>query len=395
MPPSAVPEDSDIRDANSRKMYRQILLFIAVAVLLGACASTRQQTAAPAKKGGVQEHVLYYTSVDQHGDSLTLSGKIYMPEHPKGIILLPHYTIASNDEVPSTGGSGEERFLCNDYVLIMPDYIGYGVTRDRVHPYLHGELTARNTVDMLLASRAAVDSMLQATTPACHLTVDTISVVGFSQGGATALWVLKLLEQNYADRVHVTGCYAGSGPYDVAATYDVAVAENKVGMPMVIPMLVMGTSAAYDLHLQREQFFTPELDKHYDDYVTSKTHTFPELYLRMLNHKVSHWLTAYGADKTQPETRRMYEGLLRSSLVHYPLDSCEVGQQVICPEWRPVTPVYILHSYNDPIVTFRCAEHLQRCWQDLPNVTYDFGDYGGHMRSSKVFFSRVKERLAQ
>ena len=206
-------------------MYRQILLFIAVAVLLGACASTRQQTAAPAKKGGVQEHVLYYTSVDQHGDSLTLSGKIYMPEHPKGIILLPHYTIASNDEVPSTGGSGEERFLCNDYVLIMPDYIGYGVTRDRVHPYLHGELTARNTVDMLLASRAAVDSMLQATTPACHLTVDTISVVGFSQGGATALWVLKLLEQNYADRVHVTGCYAGSGPYDVAATYDVAVAK--------------------------------------------------------------------------------------------------------------------------------------------------------------------------
>ena len=186
-------------------MYRHILLFIAVAVLLGACASTRQQTAAPAKKGGVLEHVLYYTSVDQHGDSLTLSGKIYVPAEPKGIILLPHYTIASNAEVPSTGGSGEERFLRNDYVLIMPDYIGYGATRDRVHPYLHGELTARNTVDMLLASRAAVDSMLQATTPARHLTVDTISVVGFSQGGATALWVLKLLEQNYADRVHVTG----------------------------------------------------------------------------------------------------------------------------------------------------------------------------------------------
>ena len=80
-------------------MYRQILSLVAVAVLLGACASTRQQTAAPAKKGGVLEHVLYYTSVDQHGDSLTLSGKIYMPEHPKGIILLPHYTIASNDEV--------------------------------------------------------------------------------------------------------------------------------------------------------------------------------------------------------------------------------------------------------------------------------------------------------
>lgn len=338
-------------------------------------------------RADVREHVLLYGSVDQHGDSLTLSGKIIVPDEPKGIILLPHFTIASNDEVPSTSQKGEMKHFRNDYVLIMPDYIGYGVTRERVHPYLRGDLTARNCADMYFASLPVLDSL------GVQLPKDTLCIVGFSQGGASALWTLRLLEEEYSDMVYVKSCYVGSGPYDVAATYDEAVRTNKVGMPMVIPMLVSGTSEAYDLGLKREVFYTHEMDKRFDDYVTSKEHSFVVLYFRMLNHKVDHRLTAYGADKTQPDTRRLYQGLLRSSLVHYPLDSSEVGQEVICPEWRPRTTVYVFHSFKDDIVTFHCAEHLQRCWQDLPNVTYDFGNYGSHLRSSKLFFQSVKKQL--
>ena len=335
----------------------------------------------------VREHVLLYKSVDQHGDSLVLSGKVFVPEEPKGIILLPHFTIASNDEVPSTSTPIEAKELMDDYVLVMPDYIGYGATRDRVHPYLRGDLTARNCVDMLFASVSVLDSM------GVRLPKDTISIVGFSQGAATALWTLRLLEEEYSDKVYVRQCLAGSGPYDVAATYDEAVRQNKVGMPLVIPMLVMGTSEAYDLGLKRELFLTEYMNARYDDYVTSKEHSFVVLYFKMLNHRVDKWLTPYGADKTQPETRRLYEGLLLSSLVHYPLDSCELGQEVICPEWRPKSEVYIFHSYNDRIVTFRCAEHLRRCWGELPNVTYEFGNYGSHLRSSRTFYPKVKERL--
>ena len=360
-------------------MQRVVHIFLVTCALLASsCAMA---------KANVSERVVYYTSIDQHGDTLTLSGKVSVPEHPKGIILMPHYTIASNAEVPSTSSKSEMQYLRKDYVLIMPDYIGYGITRNRVHPYLRGDLTARNCVDMLLASGPVLDSM------GVTLPKDSISIVGFSQGGATALWILKLIEEEYSQTIHVKGCYAGSGPYDVAATYDVAVAQDKVGMPMVIPMLIMGTSEAYDLNLSRELFFTPVLDKHYDDYVTSKEHSFTVLYFKMFHKKVSHWLTAYGADKTQPETRRMYEGFLRSSLVHYPIDNSVVGQEVICPEWRPKAPVYVFHSYRDPIVTFKCAEHLQRCWQNLPNVTYDFGNYGGHMQSMNMFFPRVKKQL--
>lgn len=335
----------------------------------------------------VREHVLLYPSVDQYGDSLLLSGKITVPPAPKGIILLPHFTISSNSETPSVSSKGEEQHFRNDYILILPDYIGYGVTRERVHPYLHGELTARNCVDMLLASGRVLDSM------GVNIPKDTISIVGFSQGGASALWTLKLLELEYADQFYVRECYAGSGPYDVAATYDQAVAANKVGMPLVISMLVMGTSEAYGLKLNRQQFFTPAQEKAYKKYIATKDRSILSLLILLPSHKVDHWLTAYGADKSNPETRRLYEGLMRSSLVHFPYDDHELGQQLICPEWRPRAKVYVLHSTTDKIVPFVNAEHLRRCWQDLDNVTYDFGDYGSHLPSSRRFFKRVKEML--
>ena len=337
------------------------------------------------------EHVLLYQSVDQHGDSLTLSGKVTVPtKEPKGVILIPHYTIASNDEVPSNSDKGEQQYFRDDYILVMPDYLGYGASRDRVHPYLHGELTARNCVDMLLAAQPVIDSLVvESGKWKVESSIDTISILGYSQGGATALWILKLLEEEYADRIHVKACYAGSGPYDVAATYDVAIAENKVGMPMVIPMLVMGTSEAYDLNLQRDIFLTPYMDSLYDDYVTSKSHKFTELYFKMLNHKVSHWLSEKGMDLSQPETRKLYEGMLRSSLVHMTTDPNER----VCPDWRPKTKVYVMHSYKDGIVTFRCAESLRQCWGNLENVTYDFGNYGSHLRSAKRFYKVVKKKL--
>lgn len=342
---------------------------MACALLMSSCAVTK-----------VSERVVHYTSVDQHGDTLTLSGKVTVPaKQAKGVILLPHYTIASNDEAPSNSNKGEQQFFRDDYILVMPDYIGYGASRDRVHPYLCGDLTARNCVDMLFA----VSSQLPA------ISIDTISILGYSQGGATALWILKLLEEEYADRIHVKACYAGGGPYDVAATYDVAMAENKVFMPLLIPMLVMGTSEAYDLNLQRNIFLTPAMDSLYDDFVTSKSHKFTELFFKMPNHKVSYWLSEAGMDISRPETRKLYDGLLRSSLVHYTPEPDER----ICPDWRPKAPVYVLHSYKDAIVTFRCAESLRQCWGELPNVTYDFGNFGSHMHTSKVFYKRAKRLM--
>ena len=367
-------------------MKRHLFRIIGPIIGLYSCLLTSGIGCASAR---AIEQVICYRSVGVNGDSLLLSGKVSVPKNkqPKGLILLPHFTIAANSEVPSLSTPYEAKAFRDNYVLVMPDYIGYGATADLFPPYLHGALTAQNCVDMLFASRPTIDSLC----PGAY--TDSIYIVGFSQGAASALWTLRLLEEHYADRVHVKACVAGSGPYDVAATYDVSVAENKIGMPMAVPLLVMGTSAAYNLHLSPEYFFTPTLNKVFDKYIVSKKYGLVSLSYRMSNRHLDHWMSANGMDKSLPETQRMYQGFLRSSLVHYPLDE-SAEEEAIILTWKPRTHVYVFHSTTDDVVMFRCAEHLRRSWSDLPNVTYDFGNYGSHLRSLFKFFSIAEKEVA-
>ena len=340
----------------------------------------------------MSEHVLRYTSLDERGDTLTLSGKVSVPKSgsAKGIILLTHYTIYSLDEAPSNKAVRkglETKLFYRDYILVIPDYEGYGSSHDRVPPYLCGTLTARQCVDMYLAAQPLLDSLTNGKP------TDSLYIMGFSQGGATALWTLKLIEEQYADKLFVKGCFAGSGPYDVAATYDDAIQRNDAGFPATIPMLVMGTNTAYDLHLHTDSLYTRELKEIYDTYIAPKKLGLIPILLKMPHANLNYWLTEQGRDKSHPQTRRLYEGLLRSSLVHFPMDEHPVGQDTICPSWQPKTPTYVFHSTTDDIVNYCNAAHLERCWKEVPTVTFDFGDYGSHLRSIRLFTKWVREQL--
>ena len=350
-------------------MKKQYVLLCLLAVSLSAWS-------------GNTERVVQYASIDQHGDSLTLSGKLSIPtDSIKGVILIPHYTISSQYQAPSVKMTGEAGYFKNDYVLLMPDYIGYGVTVEKEHPYLAGELTAHNCIDMLIGAQPILDSM--------GISMENLYIVGYSQGGASAVWTLKVLEEEFADRFTVKACYAGGGPYDVAVTYDDALEKDKVFMPLVVPMLVLGTDVAYDLQLDREKFFTPALRKIYRKYVQNKDYSATKLFFKFTNHHVSHWLTPFAMDMTQPETQQLYAGFMRSSLVRYPLNENVMNQEIICPDWTPKTPLYIFHSTKDNIVTIRCAEHLRKCLPQQDNIVFDLDKYGSHTKASGVFFKKV------
>jgi len=337
----------------------------------------------------VMERAVLYRSVDQHGDSLTVSGRLMVPQDttPKGIVLLPHYTIFCNDEAPSNHPTHDAVTLRDRYVVLQPDYVGYGVTVDRVHPYLYGNVAARNTVDLYIAMLPVLDSM------ALRIPLDSVYIVGYSQGGATALWTLKLIEEEYADRIHVIKCFAGGGPYDVATTYDETLLSGRYAIPMNIPILLLGTSVAYDLDLQQDYFFTPAMKRAYAKWIAPKNVKPMDIYFRMLNHRLRHWLTPQAMDKSLPQTQRLYEGLMRSSLVHYPIMAEDTDS--IVPTWTPKAPLYVFHSTNDDIVPFRNAQHLRRRYADLPNITWDFDKFGHHIHSSRVFITRVKEMLEE
>jgi hypothetical protein len=156
-------------------------------------------------------------------------------------------------------------------------------------------------------------------------------------------------------------------------------------------MLVLGTSASYGLNLKSEDFFTPAMIRAYDKYIAPQKKTIVQLYFLMPNHKLTHWMTPAGMDKTQPETKRFYDGMLRSSLVHYDLDGGETDS--ICPEWKPRAPLYVFQSKNDRLVSYMNGAHLRRCLGEMANITWDFGKYGDHMNALHVFMGKVKKMM--
>ena len=143
----------------------------------------------------VIEVVGTYPSIDGEFNDITLSGKVMLPRgrKPKRMILVSHYTVGSNAEAPSNCVSLEGVLVKLGYGLILPDYRGYGITADQVHPYLVMLETAVNVTDMYFAVREwlkAVDMEPE---------YDDIYLMGYSQGGANTMAVEYVCELLYGD----------------------------------------------------------------------------------------------------------------------------------------------------------------------------------------------------
>ena len=212
---------------------------------------------------------------------------------PNNLIIGCHETITSNFECPSewsnygfmSTATGNGMMLCyaqNNFVrqpcnlVIMPDYEGYGITKDRAHPYLYQELTARQVVDGVRSGLAMYQHLVDIEE------VDPFEpnwqsvAIGYSQGGSVALATHKFIELNgLADELHFAGSVCGDGPYDPVAhlryymqddgeTYDgnnrSIHRKGKVSMPIVMPLILKGMCDS-----------NPLMKQHYvDDYLSTK-----------------------------------------------------------------------------------------------------------------------------
>ena len=120
-----------------------------------------------------------YTGHDIDGSPLTLSGKVLLPAKGKikNMVIVSHWTIGANRECPSESFQLEGILASKGYAVVMADYIGYGVTANRIHPYMHMESTARSVVDMALAVKPYLSAIERKPES------DEVILVGYSQGG--------------------------------------------------------------------------------------------------------------------------------------------------------------------------------------------------------------------
>ncbi|HKI88596.1 MAG TPA: alpha/beta fold hydrolase [Draconibacterium sp.] len=119
--------------------------------------------------------------------------------HSNAPSVNPDYTLYTLLEfVASTG-----------FVVVIPDYLGFGASDDMFHPYLDKTSTVSTVLDMLRAAKELTTHYLD--TPIN----DDLYIAGYSQGGWATMQLEKEIEEKYMDEFNLKASACGAGPYDL------------------------------------------------------------------------------------------------------------------------------------------------------------------------------------
>jgi pimeloyl-ACP methyl ester carboxylesterase len=98
-------------------------------------------------------------------------------------------------------------------LVVAPDYIGYGASKNLPHPYEHAASLASASLDMLRATREfCKQEKIQLN--------DKNFLLGYSEGGFATLALHKLIEEQHAAEFTVTASAPGAGAYHKSAFAD-------------------------------------------------------------------------------------------------------------------------------------------------------------------------------
>lgn len=167
--------------------------------------------------GGVKVYRITYRSVVK-GKTIEVSGLVSVPSTPGEypVLSFQNGTNTLNSECPSENPTGYSfqllEFVASmGFVVLIPDYPGFGSSYDIPHPYL-----------LKVPTNEAVIRMIQAVSEAEN-EFEGISVknecylIGYSQGGLATFNVhtdLELGASSYG--LNLRGSVCGAGPYDLS-----------------------------------------------------------------------------------------------------------------------------------------------------------------------------------
>ncbi len=200
------------------------------ATLLGTIAQADISAAVADKESLVQglqpryavtSYRLEYLTIGAQGQAVRASGLVSVPVKPAGakspLLSYQHGTIFRDAETPSNNAVASEVAVVMaslGYIVLAPDYVGYGVSKGTPHPYLQSAPMAASVVDFLTAAK---------TWRSQEGVVDNqqLFLTGYSEGGYATMAAHRALQMN--NSVHLQQLRAavpGAGPYNVQVTLD-------------------------------------------------------------------------------------------------------------------------------------------------------------------------------
>lgn len=335
---------------------------VPAADIAAALASRESLAEGVSPRYGVTSYRLEYLTTDADGREVRASGLISVPQKAAGarspVLSYQHGTIFRDAEAPSNNAVASEVAVVMaslGYIVLAPDYVGFGASKGTPHPYLLAGPAAAATVDFLTAARtwrgqADVQDNGQ------------LFLTGYSEGGYVTMAAHRALQASGSPHLQqLRMVVPGAGPYNVQATMDGLVDLVRAENPLLGALIDPGFLSRLDAGVRREvrrlllrALIPGDADVVYD----------------------TRFIDRFLADDVQ--------AIASISSVH---------------DWKPQAPVRLYHGRDDRTVPYASAVGTLRAMQsrgagDLVSLTDCRAVPAGHLQCVTPFITFMLGQLA-
>jgi len=203
------------------------------------------------------EYVKLVFKTKYKGKEINASGLLGIPKNtptPPSIISAQHGTLFVDQAAPTNitnsqeAFSGLEMLASAGFITAVPDYIGYGDTKNEQHPYYDQEYAASAVVDMLTATKAYLAKEKIAASNRLFLT-------GYSEGGYITMAAQKEIESNPAHGLVLTAVSAGAGAYDLTEMLRKVANATTYDEPGFLATLLISYNSLYEWNRPLTDFY--------------------------------------------------------------------------------------------------------------------------------------------
>ncbi len=330
-----------------------IFIFSASLLFLNACGGgSSRETASVGERGGlissklvsskrtpllpykVDAYKIIYGTVDANNTPIRASGLLTIPQKSSGskspLLSYQHGTIFLNNQAPSISAisiNGIMTLSATGFIVSAPDYIGYGESSAKMHPYIHADSLANASIDMLRASKKFLRQHNININPQLFLT-------GYSEGGYATLALQKKLQESHGNEFTVTASAAAAGPFDLSETAKILANRTTNTKPAFMSFVLKAYDDTYKLNKVTEMYqtqFVNTINTHFDGKHSSSS----------INASLSH--------TTSDLFNAPFLNTLQGAGPHAIKDKFALNDIY---DWKPTAPTRFYHSKNDGIVPY-------------------------------------------
>jgi pimeloyl-ACP methyl ester carboxylesterase len=288
-------------------------------------------------------HKLTYRTSLQ-GKNIKASGLVYLPKTAGNypVMCFQNGTNTVNKDAPSESFGSDNWFMLQSlasmgFIVVVPDYIGFGESVNLPHPYLHAESTTQSIVDML----RAVNELTAEDKVEAKPTKD-LFIFGYSQGGWATMQLQKAIETKYDDEFNLIASSCAAGPYSIGFMNDFIAKSTDYPMPYFLGYLLNSYSSL--------KLFTNPLSDLFQEPYAAK---IPTLYNGTnTGGTINAALTTKMANLLKPDFRTGWETDTKFSV----LKSAFTANSVAA--WKISTPTRLYHGSADELIPISLSNKM-------------------------------------